>query len=125
VEIGESWTWQRTFTEDDVRTFAGLSGDAGAHHVEPDESGRLMVHGLLTATLPTKLGGDLNFIAGTMEFRFHRPVFTGDTIGIVGTCEQLGEHRRGHSMTFSFTCANQRGDEVMSGSSSGVVLAPG
>ena len=39
-----------------------------------------MVHGLLTATLPTKIGGDLNLIANEMIFRFHRPVFAGDTI---------------------------------------------
>jgi 3-hydroxybutyryl-CoA dehydratase len=33
------------------------------HHVTPDEKGRLMVHGLLTATGLTKIGGDMNFLA--------------------------------------------------------------
>jgi len=39
-----------------------------------------MVHGLLTATIPTKIGGDMNFIAREMKFQFYRPVFAGDTI---------------------------------------------
>jgi len=55
-------------------------GDEGVQHVTPDDQGRLMVQGLLTATLPTKIGGDINFIARQMIFQFHRPVFSGDTV---------------------------------------------
>ncbi len=46
----------------------------------------LMAHGLLTATLPTKLGGDLNYIARTMEFEFLRPVYAGEELRCVGIC---------------------------------------
>jgi len=52
LHVGDSATWERTFTEEDVRSFATISGDQDVHHVTPDEQGRLMVHGLLTATLP-------------------------------------------------------------------------
>ncbi len=45
-----------------------------------DEREWLIVHGLLTTTLPTKIGGDLNYIARQMVFEFLWPVFTGDTI---------------------------------------------
>ena len=54
MKIGDKISWQRTFTEEDIKTFARLSGDQGEHHLIPDEQGRLMAHGLLTATLPTK-----------------------------------------------------------------------
>ena len=80
MEVGETRTWIRSFQEDEVREFSRLSGDAGRHHVMPDEQGRLMVQGLLTATLPSKIGGDLDFLAREMTFHFERPVFTGDTI---------------------------------------------
>jgi 3-hydroxybutyryl-CoA dehydratase len=83
MQVGDVIRWQRTFTEEDIRLFAKLSGDVGEHHLVPDEQGRLMAHGLLTATLPTKIGGDINLIASEMSFAFHRPVFAGDTI----TCE--------------------------------------
>src|SRR4029077_11902449 len=80
MTIGDVVSWERTFTEADIRLFNQVSGDEGVHHVTPDEQGRLMVHGLLTATVPTKIGGDMNFIAREMKFQFYRPVFAGDTI---------------------------------------------
>jgi 3-hydroxybutyryl-CoA dehydratase len=54
MKLGDIVSWQRTFSADDVRLFNTISGDEGVHHVTPDEQGRLMVHGLLTATLPRK-----------------------------------------------------------------------
>lgn len=50
------------------------------HHITPDEQGRLVVQGLLTSTLPTKVGGDHNLLARKMNFEFLRPVYTEDTI---------------------------------------------
>ena len=77
MKIGDQKTWQRTFSEDDITLFNKMSGDQGVHHVTPDAKGRLMVHGLLTATIPTKIGGDMNFIAREMKFQFrhHRRRF--------------------------------------------------
>lgn len=66
MKDGDVFSWERTFNEEDIRLFGRLSGDEGEHHVRPDRQGRLMVQGLLTATLPTKIGGDLNFIAATL-----------------------------------------------------------
>ena len=77
---GTTVTHERTFTPEDVRTFTTVSGDAGDHHVETDDEGRLLVQGLLTATLPTKVGGDLNVLASRMEFDFWRPVYTGEHV---------------------------------------------
>jgi 3-hydroxybutyryl-CoA dehydratase len=56
MQVGDISVWERTFTEEDVRLFTRVSGDQGIQHMKPDEQGRLQVHGLLTATLPTKLG---------------------------------------------------------------------
>jgi 3-hydroxybutyryl-CoA dehydratase len=46
MKVGDIASWERTFTEDDIRLFNKVSGDEGVHHVTPDEQGRLMVHGL-------------------------------------------------------------------------------
>ncbi len=32
MKIGDTLSWTRTFTEEDIRDFARLSGDAGMHH---------------------------------------------------------------------------------------------
>lgn len=80
LKVGDVITFERTFTIEDVELFTKFSGDEGIHHLTPDEKGRHVVQGLLTATLPTKVGGDHNVMARTMYFEFLRPVFTGDTI---------------------------------------------
>lgn len=78
--VGETHSVRRTFTTDDVEQFAAVSGDDQSIHTERDESGRYVVHGLLTATLPTVVGGDLEVLASHMAFDFHSPVYTGDTV---------------------------------------------
>ena len=59
---GDVFTVERTFTKDDVRAFAAVSEDTQSRHTDPDQDGRLLVHGLLTATLPTEIGGNLEVL---------------------------------------------------------------
>jgi 3-hydroxybutyryl-CoA dehydratase len=121
MEVGDVFSWERTFTVEDVRLFGQISGDQGIHHVEPDEHGRLLVQGLLTATLPTKIGGDLNYIAREMTFEFLRPVFTGDTIHCEVTVTHL-ERAEGHTkMSAICACRNQNGKEVLTVRTYGII----
>ncbi|EDL66517.1 FAS1-like dehydratase domain-containing protein [Bacillus sp. SG-1] len=121
MKTGDVFTWERTFTREEVMEFGQLSGDQGLHHMEPDEHGRVMVQGLLTASIGTKIGGDLNYIARDMHNEFIRPVFTGDTI----TCElQITkvEPSEGYKkVEMDFVYRNQRGKEVLLGSSRGII----
>ena len=80
VEVGETYTETRTFRPEDVDQFAALSGDDQARHTEPDAEGRRMVQGLLTASLLTSIGGDLEVLASRMELQFQRPVYTGERL---------------------------------------------
>ncbi|HEY7784243.1 MAG TPA: MaoC family dehydratase [Pyrinomonadaceae bacterium] len=121
MQIGDVISWERTFTEDDIRLFARLSGDEGEHHLVPDSRGRLMAHGLLTATLPTKIGGDINFIAQEMNFYFLRPVFSGDTVRCEVKVLELEPGDRFLRMTADCMCRNQDGKEVMRGVARGVI----
>jgi acyl dehydratase len=121
MQVGDVLSWQRTFTEEDIRQFAGLSGDEGVHHLRPDQNGRLMAHGLLTATLPTKIGGDINLIAREMTFAFHRPVFAGDTITCEVTLTALEPAEKYFKLRSVWVCRNQDGKEVMTGGGDGIV----
>lgn len=121
MKKGDIVSWERKFTEEDIQLFNSISGDQGVHHVVPDEQGRLMVHGLLTATLPTKIGGDLNFVAREMKFQFHRPVFTGDTIRCECTIVELEPAEQYTNVRTEFVCRNQHGKEVMTGWALGVI----
>lgn len=124
VHVGQTIRWERTLTEDEILRFMELSGDRGVHHREKDAQGRLLAHGLLTATLPTKLGGDLNFIARTMTFEFLKPVYAGDTLTCVGVVDNVKPGRAFTRVSFSFTVANQALVVVMKGNSSGVISKP-
>ncbi|HDX9577367.1 TPA: enoyl-CoA hydratase [Bacillus pseudomycoides] len=123
LQVGEKITFERTFTKEDVVLFTKVSKDEGVHHVTPDEQGRFVVHGLLTSTLPTKVGGDYNVLARKMDFEFLRPVFSGDTIRCDVIIEQfeLDEKNR-TKITAAFTCMNQLEKEVLKGSFSGIIL---
>ncbi len=123
MKVGDVIAWDRTFTEDDIRQFGKLSGDEGTHHVTPDDGGRLMVQGLLTATLPTKVGGDLNFLAREMNFEFHRPVYSGDSIHceVMLTLLEQSEVDQHTHLECKWVCRNQNDQQVMTGRARGIV----
>ncbi len=123
LKVGDIITFERTFTAEDVELFTKVSGDEGSHHVTPDVQGRLVIQGLLTATLPTKVGGDNNVLARTMNFEFLRPVFTGDTILCVVKIEKYERQENNRTAIIaSFLCKNQNEKEVLKGDFSGVIL---
>ncbi|HEX7065460.1 MAG TPA: MaoC family dehydratase [Bacillales bacterium] len=121
LNVGDTFSWKRTFDEEDIVKFAEVSGDQGDHHMERDAEDRLMVHGLLTATLPTKLGGDVNYIARDMNLEFLRPVFSGDTI----TCEmkviKVDSTERYIKAELEAECLNQHGKVVLKGFYRGII----
>ncbi|MFB6123632.1 MAG: MaoC/PaaZ C-terminal domain-containing protein [Haloferacaceae archaeon] len=117
---GETHAVERTFTREDVRAFGEVSNDTQSIHTDPDEEGRLVVHGLLTATLPTEIGGDLDVLARRMEFEFHRPVYTGDTVTCTWTNRHVEERDDRFELEVDVAC--RRDDErVMTGTIAGLV----
>ncbi|WP_405585589.1 hypothetical protein [Streptomyces sp. NBC_01190] len=119
LAVGQVLREHRLITAEDITAFADLAGDRGRHHL-PDQ-GRAMAHGLLTASLATKIGGRLNFIARRMGWEFLRPVWTGDTITAEVTVRTLNEVRSGTRVEFDIEILNQDGETVLRGDSSGVI----
>ncbi|QOS99408.1 enoyl-CoA hydratase [Brevibacterium sp. JNUCC-42] len=121
MKLGDTLTWTRTFTEEETLHFAEFTKDKGRHHIERDEQGRLMVHGLLTASIGTKIGGDLHYIAREFNNEFLRPVFTGDTITCEVTINEITPMDGFDKITLSFVYYNQSGKEVIVGTSRGII----
>lgn len=113
--------WRRSFSEEDVRAFAELSGDKGRHHLERDAQGRLLIHGLLTASLPTKLGGDLDYIAADMRFEFKRPAYADEELLCRGTVTRVKKEKSWLAVSFSFVVTNPKGKVVLQGKTSGII----
>jgi 3-hydroxybutyryl-CoA dehydratase len=109
LAVGDEWeSPRRTVTQADVVLFAGLSGDFNAIHVDHHAAergpfGRPVAHGLLGLAIASGLISQsprLDTIAflAILEWRFHQPIFFGDTIHGVSRVEALepsGGGRRG------------------------------
>lgn len=95
MDTGETHIYKRTFTHEDVLQFAELTGDDQSRHTDPDEDGRLLVQGLLTGSLLTKIGGDHEVLSRRIDLHFSQPVYTGQPLTCRWTTNHLdgrGEH---------------------------------
>ena len=120
-EPGDTHTTERTFTTEEVQQFAALSGDTQPRHTDPDDAGRVMVHGLLTATLPTEIGGALGVLASRMDLSFERPVYTGQPLHCTVTVESVSETDDGRDLTAAVRCERDGGETVLTGTIEGRV----
>lgn len=118
---GEVLTHERIFTVEDVRNFGRITGDEQSIHTEPDAKGRLVVQGLLAGSLMTKIGGDLNYIARTMELEFRQPVRTGESITCECTMESIAEHDDRYLLEIDVDFLNDREETVIDGQSTGLI----
>ena len=118
-KLNEEFSYTRLITREDILQFADFSHDQGRHHVSTES--RLLAHGLLVATLPTKLGGDINFIASSMEFQFLHPVYEGEIITCTAQFVKLVEQAKRYKGEISFQCKNESGEIVMTGKTKGMV----
>lgn len=122
MEIGDKAYVQKTITEHDVYTFAGVTGDFNVAHVNHEEAkdnmfGERIVHGALTtglisAVLGMKLpGAGCLYISQTSKFI--RPVKFGDTIK--AEAEVIKKIPEKNRVIIKTTCTNQRDELVLAG----------
>jgi acyl dehydratase len=122
LQLGQTFTFRRTFSEGDVALFCGVTGDFNPYHQDElfaRESwfGRRIVPGLLTASMVTHIGGMLGFLAADMTFEYIAPVYIGDTIScFVTITEKAAEKRRVFAEAYAI---NQDGARVLTAHFSG------
>lgn len=80
-----------------------------------------MVQGLLTASLPTKIGGDNEVLASTMKFNFHQPVYTGEPITCRSTYDTVIEQDDRCEFTSDVVCENMDGETVLTSVTEGII----
>ena len=87
--IGQTATFSKTFTEQDVVAFANISGDHNPVHLDAEYAkttrfGARIAHGALTAgVISAVLGNDLPGIGSiymSQTTKFLKPVYFGDTV---------------------------------------------
>lgn len=103
LEIGQSFSYKRFLSEEDVRTFAELTGDDNPIHLdaayaEETRFGKRIVHGVLLLGIISKvLGRDFpghGSVAVALSCRFLRPVPVGSEITVeIRIAEKIEKHR--------------------------------
>lgn len=125
MEVGDTITKQRTFTNEEIIAFGELTRNTGLVHIEPDEFGRLMVQGLLTASIITEIGGELGLLGQNMNFSFVRAVYTGDTITCNLHIDRIEELDRSSNIFFSSEFINLNNKIVLTADGKGVLIKTG
>ncbi len=123
LEIGDSFSVERTFTEEDMLKFSEITRDYNPVHFDERFSavknfnGRIC-HGLLVAGMLTEIGGQIGWLASVMNFRFKQPVYFGDTIECSLTITEIDEHNRARAEAIYH---NQNGTIVLEADLSGIL----
>jgi acyl dehydratase len=103
LQIGDSYTYSRTISAEDVRLFAQITGDDNPIHLDDafargTRFGKTIVHGVLLMGIISKvLGRDFpgyGSVAVAISCRFLRPVPVGSEITVeVRISEKIEKHR--------------------------------
>jgi 3-hydroxybutyryl-CoA dehydratase len=128
LQTGMSASYTRCVTENDINSFAQVSGDTNPLHLDAAFAassmfGSRIAHGLLTASfisavIGTKLPGD-TAVYLSQSLRFMAPVRIGDEVSATATVMALDKARR--RVTLETVCS-VAGKTVLSGEA--LVLIP-
>ncbi len=123
LQVGDSFRTSRTFTDDDVTRFAGISRDYNPVHFDARFATAKnlpapVCHGLLVASLSTEIGGQIGWLASAMNFRFKRPVYVGETVTCKWVITSIDQNGRARA---SVTLTNKDGVTVIEAEISGIV----
>ncbi|MGI9538652.1 MAG: MaoC family dehydratase [Miltoncostaeaceae bacterium] len=121
LAVGDSASFEKTFTQEDVEAFARLSGDDNPAHVDTEWAAASMfkgrvVHGVLTAglisaVLGTQLPGPgCIYMSQTLQWRL--PVFPGDTLTATATVKEIVAEKGRVTLE---TVVNRGEDTVLTG----------
>jgi len=99
LQIGDTFSVSRRFSEEDVKAFADITRDYNPVHFDRRFSGAKnfnarICHGLLVGSILTQVGGQIGWLATVMNFRFKQPVYFDETITCRFTITDIDERRR-------------------------------
>lgn len=122
-QIGQKASLEKTFTDEDVRTFASISLDKNPVHLNEEYAKKTMfkgriVHGFLTGSLISAIIGTILPGEGTIylnqTMNFRKPVRIGEKIR--ATVEIVGIREDKNILTLNTYCENERGEMLIEGS---------
>jgi acyl dehydratase len=122
IRPGDVFTASRVISLEAVTAFGHLVDDHGPQH---DGSGGqpAVVHGLLIASLPFALTARVGYIGTSMTLRSTTPAFAGSTLTTRVEVDEVTPHGGlGWRARLSLLVTDERGREVLTGESVGIVV---
>ena len=129
IAIGDTTTYTRLVTNQEVEAFAAISGDHNPLHLDPEYAattafGECIAHGMLTgalisAAIAMQLPGP-GSVYLSQNIQFRAPVMLGDTLTV--TLTVTDKHAKRPWVTLQCEVANQDGKAVAKGDAQ--VVAP-
>ena len=123
LTIGQSASFTKRITENDINAFAEISGDFNPIHVDEDAAkksvfGRRIAHGMLSASFISAVLGMYLPGEGTIylgqNLKFLKPVDIGDEITAKVTVAEVVNEDKG-IYKLSTQCFNQKEEMVIDG----------
>lgn len=118
IKVGDTDSFSRTWTEEDIIAFAKLSGDHNPLHTDDSyakgtQFGQRLVHGMLLGSLCSRFVGmyipGKNCLYLNQTLSFKKPVFIGDAVEVVGTVTSKSESTK----ILSISIIIKKGEEVV------------
>ena len=123
VKVGDTASFEKTVTEEDIVSFANATGDQQPLHLDDAFAAKtrfkrriahgMLSAGLISAALGIKLAPHATVVYLSQTLRFLRPVFPGDTI--TAKLEVTAVDMERSFVTCSTECVNQDGTSVLTG----------
>ena len=123
VKVGDTASFEKTVTEEDIVSFANATGDQQPLHLNDAYAAKtrfkrriahgMLSAGLISAALGIKLAPHATVVYLSQTLRFLRPVFPDDTITAKLAVTAVDTERR--FVTCSTECVNQDGTSVLAG----------
>ena len=119
IEVGQTATFTRSFSEAEVKAFADLTWDHNPYHThagfaEKARFGKPIVHGMLVAAAFSHFGGDFfpgpAILATRAEIDFLKPVRPGETVTFIALVTEV-DREKGR-IAYVTTARNEAGEEV-------------
>jgi len=107
LKIGDEFRHRFSYTQDDVDTYARISGDTNPLHIDPQAGkdsmfGRNVMHGFLGASVFTRIFGSLWYADGhvylSQNIKWLRPMFAGQEYEAVITVKEIFPEK--HRVTY-------------------------
>jgi 3-hydroxybutyryl-CoA dehydratase len=119
IHIGDEAEYSKKISEDDVRNFTGVTGDAAGTSRKPATVPDMLCACLISTVLGASLpGSGTRYLSQTLHFR--QPVFVGDTITAKVTVTD--KHEISNWLNLKTVCVNQKREIVTDGEA--IVMPP-